>query len=48
MTLWNVLGEAYSRLGFDTLADEAFKAMVANSEKSFSESVREAEAQQKR
>ncbi|MBV9922852.1 MAG: IS1634 family transposase [Pseudonocardia sp.] len=28
LMLWNVLGEAYSRLGFDTLADEAFKAMT--------------------
>jgi hypothetical protein len=28
LMLWNVLDEAYSRLGFDTLADEAFKAMV--------------------
>lgn len=28
MTLWNVLGEAYTRLGFDTVADEAFKAMT--------------------
>ncbi|WP_433874881.1 IS1634 family transposase [Sinomonas atrocyanea] len=26
--LWEVLSEAYSRLGFDALADEAFKAMV--------------------
>ena len=22
LTLWNVLGEAYARLGFDTVADE--------------------------
>lgn len=28
LTLWNVLGEAYARLGFDTLADEAFRAMA--------------------
>nr|WP_211176767.1 IS1634 family transposase [Pseudonocardia acidicola] len=28
MTLWNVLLDAYARLGFDTLADEAFRAMV--------------------
>ncbi len=27
LTLWNVLLEAYARLGFDTLADEAFRAM---------------------
>lgn len=26
--LWNVLIDAYSRLGFDALADEAFRAMV--------------------
>lgn len=26
--LWEVLAEAYSRLGFDALADEAFKSMV--------------------
>lgn len=28
LTLWNVLIDAYARLGFDTLADEAFRAMV--------------------
>src|SRR4051794_4831364 len=28
LTLWNVLGSAHRRLGFDTLADEAFRAMV--------------------
>jgi len=28
LTLWNVLLDAYARLGFDTLADEAFRAMV--------------------
>ena len=28
LTLWNVLGDAYARLGFDTLGDEAFRAMV--------------------
>jgi hypothetical protein len=28
LTLWNVLGDAYARLGFDTLADEAFRAMT--------------------
>jgi len=28
LTLWNVLVEAYARLGFDTIADEAFRAMV--------------------
>lgn len=28
LTLWNVLVDAYARLGFDTLADEAFRAMV--------------------
>lgn len=28
LTLWNVLVDAYSRLGFDTLADEAFRAMA--------------------
>jgi hypothetical protein len=28
LTLWNVLLEAYARLGFDTLADEAFRAMT--------------------
>jgi hypothetical protein len=26
--LWNVLGDAYRRLGFDQLADEAFRALV--------------------
>lgn len=26
--LWNVLGDAYHRLGFDAIADEAFRAMV--------------------
>lgn len=26
--LWDVLGEAYRRLGFDTVADEAFRALV--------------------
>ena len=28
LTLWNVLLDAYARLGFDTLADTAFRAMV--------------------
>ena len=28
LTLWNVLADAYHRLGFDTLADDAFRAMV--------------------
>ncbi len=28
LTLWNVLLDAYARLGFDTLADSAFRAMV--------------------
>src|SRR3978361_237989 len=28
LTLWDVLGDAYARLGFDTLADEAFRAMT--------------------
>lgn len=28
LTLWNVLDGAYTRLGFDSLADEAFKAMT--------------------
>ncbi len=28
LTLWNVLLKAYARLGFDTLADEAFRAMT--------------------
>ena len=28
LTLWNVLGSAHHRLGFDTLADDAFRAMV--------------------
>ena len=28
LTLWNVLLDAYARLGFDTLVDEAFRAMV--------------------
>jgi len=28
LTLWNVLLDAYARLGFDTLADEAFRAMT--------------------
>jgi hypothetical protein len=28
LTLWNVLGDAYTRLGFDALADEAFRAMT--------------------
>jgi len=28
LTLWDVLGDAYARLGFDTVADEAFKAMT--------------------
>jgi hypothetical protein len=28
LTLWNVLLDAYTRLGFDTLADTAFRAMV--------------------
>ena len=26
--LWNVLGDAYHRLGFDAIADYAFRAMV--------------------
>jgi hypothetical protein len=26
--LWDVLGDAYRRLGFDTVADEAFRALV--------------------
>lgn len=26
--LWDVLGEAYGRLGFDAVADEAFRALV--------------------
>src|SRR4051794_9621301 len=28
LTLWNVLLGAYARLGFDTLADEAFREMT--------------------
>ena len=28
LTLWNVLLDAYARLGFDIVADEAFRAMV--------------------
>jgi hypothetical protein len=28
LTLWNVLGDAYARLGFDTIADKAFRAMT--------------------
>ena len=28
LTLWNVLADAYHRLGFDTLAHDAFRAMV--------------------
>ena len=28
LTLWSVLEQAYSRLGFDALGDEAFKALV--------------------
>lgn len=28
LTLWRVLEQAYSRLGFDSLGDEAFKALV--------------------
>jgi len=28
LLLWNVLGDAYARLGFDTVADQAFRAMV--------------------
>jgi hypothetical protein len=28
LTLWNVLGDTYHRLGFDPLADKAFRAMV--------------------
>ena len=28
LMLWNVLIDAYARLGFDTVADEAFRAMV--------------------
>jgi hypothetical protein len=26
--LWNVLGDAYRRLGFDAVVDEAFRALV--------------------
>ena len=28
LKLWNVLGDAYTRLGFDVLGDEAFRAMA--------------------
>jgi hypothetical protein len=28
LTLWTVLGQAYARLGFDALTDEAFRASV--------------------
>ncbi|MGE3414373.1 MAG: hypothetical protein AB7L91_19435 [Dehalococcoidia bacterium] len=28
LTLWNVLGDADHRLGFEALADEAFRATV--------------------
>ena len=35
LLLWNVLAEAYGRLGFDAIADEAFKDLVNGSDHVF-------------